>query len=228
MTMLEQMVETRAWKVARGLVQEKQCRVCSERDKTVEHLVAGCKTLANNEYLSRHNRVLMIMAVAWAKEFELINTDVIWYSERWERGTVLENDKAKLIWDFEFHLRKTTTARRPDLILEDKEQKKIWVCDMACPQQRNVETKRLEKLTKYRQLEFEMRERRPGYEILIIPIVIGALGEGMKQAILDLGKIFSNEELAEKTIYEMQKTVLMDSETTIRKVLSGLVQEFDE
>ena len=50
----------------------------------------------------------------------------------------------------------------------------------------------------------------------------------MKQAILDLGKIFSNEELAEKTIYEMQKTVLMDSETTIRKVLSGLVQEFDE
>ena len=140
---------------------------------------------------------------------------------------MLENDKAKLIWDFEFHLRKTTTARRPDLILEDKQQKKIWVCDMACPQQRNVETKRVEKLTKYRQLAFEMRERRPGYEILIIPIVIGALGGGIKQAILDLGKIFSNEELSKKTICEMQKTVLMDSETITRKVLSGLIQEID-
>ena len=86
---------------------------------------------------------------------------------------------------------------------------------MACPQQRNVETKQLKKLTKYRHLAFEMQERRPGYEILIIPIVIGALGGGMKQAILDLGKIFSNEELTKKTIYEMQKTVLMDSETTI-------------
>lgn len=73
----------------------------------------------------------------------------------------------------------------------------------------------MEKLTKYRQLAFEMRERRPGYKILIIPIVIGALGGGMKQVILDLGKIFSNEELVKKTIYEMQKTVLMDSETTI-------------
>ena len=42
MTMLEQMVETRAWKVARGHDQEKKCRVCKERDETIEHLVAGC------------------------------------------------------------------------------------------------------------------------------------------------------------------------------------------
>ena len=169
----------------------------------------------------------MIMAVTWAKEFELINNDAIGYSERWERGTVLENDRAKLIWDFEFHLRKTTTARRPDLILEDKEQKKIWVCDMACPQQRNIETARVEKLMKYRQLAFEMRERRPEYEIVVVPVVIGALGGGMKQAIMDIGKIFANEELVRKTAYEMQKIVLMDSETTTRKVLSGLIQELD-
>ena len=25
-------------------------------------------------------------------------------------------------------------SRRPDLILEDKKSKKIWICDMACPQ----------------------------------------------------------------------------------------------
>ena len=137
---------------------------------------------------------------------------------------MLENNKAKLKWDFEFHLRKTTTARRPDLILEDKEQMKIWVCDMACPQQRNIEMKRLEKLTKYKQLAFEIRERRPGYKILIVPIVIGALGGGMKHAMSDLGKIFSNDELLKETLCEMQKTILMDSETTIRKVLSGLIQ----
>ena len=124
--MLEQMVETRSWKAARGLTQDKRCRVCYERDEAIEHLVAGCKVLANNEYLSRHNQALMIMAVAWAKEYELVSKDTIWYSARWERGTVMENDKGKLVWDFEFHLRKTTTARRPDLILEDKE-KKTWM-----------------------------------------------------------------------------------------------------
>ena len=84
MTMLEQMVETRSWKVSRGLAQDKRCRVCHERDETVEHIVAGCKILANSEYLTRHNRVLMIMAVNWAKEYKLIGNDVIWYKERWE------------------------------------------------------------------------------------------------------------------------------------------------
>ena len=162
MTMLEQMVETRSWKAARGLTQDKRSRVCYQRDETIEHLVAGCKVLTNNEYLTRHNRALMIMAVAWAKEYELVSKDTTWYSERWERGTVTENDKGKLVWNFEFHLHKTTTARRSDLILEDKEKKKIWICDMACPQQRNIQAKRLDKLTKYRQLAYETRERRLG------------------------------------------------------------------
>ena len=76
-----------------------------------------------------------------------------------EGGTALENETERLVWDFEVHLRKTTMMRRSDLTLEDKAKKKIWICDMACPQQRNIEAKRLEKLTKYRQLTYEMRER---------------------------------------------------------------------
>ena len=66
MNMLEQMVETRSWKAVRGLVEDGRCRVCNEQSETVEHLVAGCKVLANSEYLSRHNRALMILAVEWA------------------------------------------------------------------------------------------------------------------------------------------------------------------
>ena len=46
MDMLEQMVETRSWKVARGLMEDGRCRVCFEQIETVERLVAGCKVLA--------------------------------------------------------------------------------------------------------------------------------------------------------------------------------------
>ena len=35
---------------------------------------------------------------------------------------ILENDKTKLVWDFQCNLRKTETARRPDLILETKDE----------------------------------------------------------------------------------------------------------
>ena len=169
----------------------------------------------------------MILAVTWAKEYELVGEEAVWYKERWERGTMFENDRGKLVWDFEFKLRKTTTARRPDLIIEDKEKKRIWICDMACPQQQNIETKRVEKLTKYRQLAFETRERRVGYSVTVVPITIGALSSGMRQVEKDVGLIFENTEIVKKTICEMQKTILMDSETITRKVLSGLIQEIN-
>ena len=99
---------------------------------------------------------------------------------------------------------------------------------MACPQQRNIETKRIEKLTKYRQLAFETRERRPDYVVTVVPLIIEALGGGMHQLGKDVGMILENNDVTKTTICEMQKTVLMDSETTARKVLSGLMQEINE
>ena len=91
------------------------------------------KMLAESEYTTRHNRALMILAVQWAIEHHLTDNQTKWYRERWERGHVLESKDAKLVWDFEFHLRKTTTSRRPDLTLEDQQKKTIWICDIGMP-----------------------------------------------------------------------------------------------
>ena len=140
----------------------------------------------------------------------------------------MKNETGKLVRDCEFHLRKATTARRPDLILEDKKKKKIWICDMACPQQQNIRAKRLKKLTKYRQLTFETREKRPDYEIIVVPLIIGALGGVIRQIPNDMAKIFENKELLKSRFCEMQKTVLIDIEAISRKFLSRLVQQMDE
>ena len=93
---------------------------------------------------------------------------------------------------------------------------------MACPQQQNIEAKRLEKLTKYTQSAYELRERRPGCKMTMIPLIIGALGGGMKSAMVELSNVLNKNELAKQVAGEMQKMILMDSESTIRKVLSGL------
>ena len=93
MMVLEQMVETRSWKAARGLVLDRRCRVFHERDETIDYLVARCKVLANSEYLSRHNRVLTVMAVAWAKKYKLFGGNMVCYKERWEQEMVLGNER---------------------------------------------------------------------------------------------------------------------------------------
>ena len=128
-----------------------------------------------------------------------------WYKQKWCRGYVLENDHAKLVWDFEFSLRKTRTSRRHDLTLGDKEKKIVWVCDMVCPQENNIVTKQDEKQTKYRQLAFEFREQRAQYNIYIIPVVIGARDGGIKEAIHEVKKIFKQGDSSEKIVGETQK-----------------------
>ena len=83
MSVLEQMVETRAWKEVRQLSENSQCRLCKEQQRErdrqrerVQLLLAGCNMLASSEYLARHNRVLMVMAVVWAKEQSLLDQNV--------------------------------------------------------------------------------------------------------------------------------------------------------
>ena len=74
----------------------------------------------------------------------------------------------------------------------------------------------MEKLTKYRQLEFETRERRPGYVIKVVPVIIGALGGGMKMLKTELKTVFNDQELVDKIAGEMQ--------SIIRRVISGFIQ----
>ena len=149
MTMLEQKVEKKALEASRRLAKCIKCRLCCQQKETVENFFAGCKVFANSEYLTRC-RELMILTISWAKKFHLVEKDGIkWYKQKWYRGYVLENDHAKLVWDSEFNLRKTTTSRRLELILGDKQKKILWICDMASPQENYIVTKRAEKQTKY-------------------------------------------------------------------------------
>ena len=69
-----------------------------------------------------------------------------------------------------------------------------------------------------------MRERHPGCMVTVIPVVIGALGGGIKKTISELSTLITKRDVVLRTVSEMQKTILMDSESIICKVMSGLVQ----
>ena len=100
------------------------------------HILSGCKVLAGSDYLKRHNNALMVLTVEWAKQESLSPSNSVWYKQKWSKGTVLEKNSKKICWDFEFTMRKTTSARRPDVMIENDEEKKLWIVDMACPNEK--------------------------------------------------------------------------------------------
>ena len=65
---------------------------------------------------------------------------------------------------------------------------------------------------------------RKEYKVAVVPIIIGCLGGGIEKTISEVRRIFENGELVKQIVGTMQKTVLMDSETTLRKIFSGLIQ----
>ena len=95
---------------------------------------------------------------------------------------------------------------------------------MACPTEANIAEKRREKLQKYQQLPFEIRERRLGFMFEIIPLVIGCLGGGMEKLEEQIKKLIKGKSRQQWVVREMQKTVLTENETILRKIMSGVVQ----
>ena len=53
-----------------------------------------------------------------------------------------------------------------------------------------------------------------------MPLVISVFDGGIKEILKELENMFEKDDLCERILAEMQKTILIDSETIIRKVLN--------
>ena len=62
---------------------------------------------------------------------------------------------------------------------------------MACPSENNKDAKYAKKLEIYHQLAFEIREKQPGYNVMMISVVISYLGGGMRQMTNQIEKLIS-------------------------------------
>ena len=100
----------------------------------------------------------------------------------------LENVTRKLPCDFDIHTDHLISARRPDLIVLNKN-KKIWkIVHFALPADHRIKLKECEKRDKYLDLARELKKLW-NMKVKIIPIVIGAFGtvtKGLLKGLEDL------------------------------------------
>ena len=101
--------------------QNNKCRLCGDKDETINHLISECSKLAQKEYKARHDWVGKVI------HWEMCKTFKFDYANKWymhNPAPVLVNDTHKLLWDFNIQTDQLISARRSDLKVIDKKKKK--------------------------------------------------------------------------------------------------------
>ena len=76
--------------------QNNKCRLCGDRDKTINHIIGECSKLAQKEYKTRHDWVSKVIHWKMYKKFKFDHRNK-WYL--YNPTSVLENDTHKLLWN---------------------------------------------------------------------------------------------------------------------------------
>ena len=104
------------------------CRLCHNKNETIDHVLSGCPKLSQAEYKSRHDNVAAAIHWSMCRKYQIECKDK-WYEHRAEK--VAENDKVKLLWDFHMQTDHVIEARRPDIVLVKKKEATAVIVDIA-------------------------------------------------------------------------------------------------
>ncbi|KAF7642936.1 hypothetical protein LDENG_00248050 [Lucifuga dentata] len=108
--------------------------------------------LAGTAYTERHNQVAGIVYRNICAEY---GQEVP--KSKWETPPkMIENGRAKVLWDFKFQTDKQLLANQPDMVVVDKEQKRAVVIDVTVPADSNIRKKEHQKMEKYQGLKEEL------------------------------------------------------------------------
>ena len=77
--------------------QNSKCRLCGDRNETINHVISECSKLAQKEYQARHDWVGKVIHWEMCKKVKFDHTNK-WYMHN--QAPVLENDTHKLLLDF--------------------------------------------------------------------------------------------------------------------------------
>ena len=135
--------------------QNSKCRLCGERDETINHIISEWSKLAQKEYKARHDWVGKVIHWEMCRKFQFDHTNK-WYMNN--PAPVLENDSHKLLWDFNIQSDHLIPTRRPHLILINKRKRICKIVVFAVPADHKIHLKEGEKKDKYLDLAREFKK----------------------------------------------------------------------
>ena len=146
--------------------------------ETISHIVSECEKLAQKEYKRRHDNVARIVHWKLCGKYNLKRSEK-WYEHAPE--DVVENEEVKILWDVMIQCDREIKARKPDIVVVNKNERSCAIIDIAIPGDMRVSEKEKEKIERYQELKTEIKRMWNIRSIKVIPVVVEALGSTSKK-----------------------------------------------
>ena len=103
--------------------QNSRCRLCGDKDETINHIISECSKLAHKEDKTRYDWVGKVIYWELCKKLKFDHLSK-WYMHN--STSLLEHDTPKLLWDFDIQTdrlmiinKKKTTCKIVDFAVQD-------------------------------------------------------------------------------------------------------------
>ena len=197
-----------------------KCRRCHTQSETIQHITGACANLTQTDYTHRHNQLVNIIHQSLANKHNLIqDTNIPYY--KYTPKTILENTSHKIYYDRAILTDKTIPYNRPDITLQDKTNKIVYLIDVAVPNTHNIQKTIVEKINKYADLKEEITRIWKQDKVYVVPIVISTTGV-IPKTIHHYLKIIN---LQDNIIHTLQKAAILNTCRIVRKFLQ--IEEVD-
>ena len=125
-------VKHKVYKIA----QSPLCRMCDKKSETISHI---CEKLAQKKYKRRHKNVARIVHWKLCGKYNLKRSEK-WY-EHAPEGAV-ENEEIQILWDVMIQCDTAIKARKPDIVVVNKNERSCAIIDIAIPGEELVKKRR--------------------------------------------------------------------------------------
>ena len=146
------------------------CRLCHKTNESISHILGSCEAMRLSDTMKKHDRTLKPLVYHL---FEKYKFDIHVNKNPNNR---YENNEAIINWNIRMIMEQKVQKNFPDIVVIDKNQKKIFIIDVTVPFDDNLDFREKDKVNKYGELKIQLLTQNKGYTGYIIPVAIGALG----------------------------------------------------
>ncbi|GJQ86987.1 hypothetical protein Trydic_g12573 [Trypoxylus dichotomus] len=100
-----------------------RCRACRTHEETVMHLLSACPRYASTLYTDRHNMALQVLYYHLRHQYKIDEESI----QVVDPEGVITNDRCNMYWNFSFSTTTQLPHNKPNLVILDSLEKKMYV-----------------------------------------------------------------------------------------------------